>query len=172
MKYGQKSNEILQKRNAYIKRRRAIITATAFSLIPIIIFCGVLFSFLNFRNNQALGDENLPTNCFYSSLEIEATFSSGAQNIKFSNLELVNSLMDLIDDKYENEQEFDPESTENEDSEYFVEHIDYLIKATDKTGKISIYCVTPNSILSRKRGNVYISYSDYSTIKRIIKENS
>ena len=164
-KYQFKSNEILEKRNRYYKRRKQIINTVICAVIPLILVVNV-FAFSKLFIPSVNDAQSSQRDYLFKTIEIQVTSNSGVSNIELSNWDSVDKIMSFICDKYENKLLAPPSES---DSAYFEENEDYLIKVTDKSNKILIFCITPNSILSAKTGNVYITKNDYNTFKNLLK---
>ncbi len=161
--FERKTEEILSKRNKYNKKRKKVINAISFSVLPVILLVGL---FLIFPPDIASNAE--PPEYFYTSIEIEATSSEGCAEFQFSYL-IAEEIMKFINEKCVNHSNDNNGSSAGGSSDsFFTDNTDYLIYATDKNGNVSIYCVTRNYILSSKYGAVPISGSDYFKFQNIL----
>ena len=172
MDYQRKSNEILEKRNAYYKRRKKLVTSVSLSLAFVTIFISGYFSFLGLSNLNKQSNKDY----FYQTIEIKATSSNGVSNFYLSNLEKIEEVVNIINQSYKNSSNENIPSVENKGPEnemdnFIEEQIDYLLKITDKNGKVANYCVTSSSILSEQLGNVSSTRDNYIKLKNLLLSN-
>ncbi len=162
--FERKTEEILLKRNKYNKKRRKIINAISFSVLPVVLLVGL---FLIFPHNIANND--VAPEYFYTSVEIEATSSAGCAEFQFS-YSIAEEVMKFINEKYGNQNYNDVNSSiaGGSSDSFFTDNTDYLIYVTDKECNVSIYCVTKNYILSSKYGVIPISGIDYIKFQNIL----
>ncbi len=157
--YKSISDEILEKRNECIRKRKTTVRKITAFVLPLVIAVGTLFA-LDARSTMSIDP-----------IYDNASISSGDINHK--------STVEIADSEILNQiSQFASANQENGSGNYvnahlwqngFNENADYLMKITNSNGIIVLVIITENYILTQSGKLLYIAESDYQELLGLIK---
>ena len=153
------SDEILEKRDVYIKNRKATLRKVTAFVLPLVIAVGTLFA-LDARNTMSR--EPIYDNASISSEDI-----NHKRTIEIADSEILNQISQFASSNLEN-------GADNYENAHlwqngFNENADYLIKITNAEGTIVLVVITENYILTQSGKLLYVTESDYQELLNIIE---
>lgn len=157
--YKSISDEILEKRNECIRKRKTTVRKITAFVLPLVIAVGTLFA-LDARSTMSRDP-------IYDNASISSEGINYKSTVEITDSEILNQISQFCSTNQEN-------GSGNYANAHlwqngFNENADYLIKITNAEGTIVLVVITENYILTQSGKLLYITESDYQELLGLIK---
>lgn len=157
--YKSISDEILEKRNNYIRKRKAIIRKVTALVLPLVLAVGTIFV-LDARNLMS----NQPS---LNDASVNVENGNLRATVEITDLEEINQILQLVELNLQNGAgDYEKASLWQNG---FNESAEYLFKVTNSEGSIILVVITKNYLLTQSGTLIYIPDGEYQKLMQIIE---